>query len=126
MEKIPLMEKLGENMSENQSKYSNNASFLNIAVREDKVSFSPLDRIKQEDEDSYLWKIKKLREIVNRAMPEGSTMFSSSVITAISELNKMEGHYAPEKSITFSASADLELKQAQKLLEKVAENKKDY
>lgn len=113
-------------MSENQPKYSNNGSFMNIAVREEVEKLPSLDELKLYDQESFLWKIKKLREIINRAMPSDSAKYSSSVITAISELNKMEGHYAPEKSITFSASADLELKQAQKLLEKVAENKKDY
>jgi len=61
-------------------------------------------------EITYEWKILKLKEIINIAMPQDISeigMTGNLVIRAIEELNKMQGDYAAEKKLNVNASLNL-------------------
>ena len=67
------------------------------------------------------WKMEKLKEIVERCMAgdadKDGKLHPSGAIGAISELNKMQGHYSPDKVLTTNVNADLEKDQVDELLD---------
>lgn len=71
------------------------------------------------------WKYKKLQLTADRAMPDeieeitqNERMFinPNACISAIAELNKMEGTYAPTKSINANVNAELDVDRAEELM----------
>ena len=67
------------------------------------------------EEDRVKWdfdeKLGKLKQIVDVSMPNDALSIEdvrpSYAISAIAEANKMQGHYAPEKSVNLNLSGDL-------------------
>lgn len=76
-----------------------------IAVRKDEQSTREI--VTKE------WKMRRLKEIA-----EGD----KTPIAAIAELNKMQGHYAPTKTVNanINAGVEMQVEQVQKLVEKFA------
>jgi hypothetical protein len=76
---------------------------------------------------SQEWKKRKLIKIINKLskISELDAKSAKPVISAIAELNKMDGHYSAEKVITTNLNVDTDLKKvseeshkAQEILEK--------
>ena len=59
---------------------------------------------------TFEWKVKKLVELVELCTPSTAESHKDtnpgSTISAISELNKMQGHYAPDRSVTASLNIE--------------------
>ena len=70
---------------------------------------------------SYEWKLNKLKEIVEAFIENKENLISSKVnsaIQAISEMNKMQGHYSAERHVNFNIKADPDLQQLEDLIKK--------
>lgn len=68
---------------------------------------------------SYEWKLDKLKQIVEAFIESKENLISSKVnsaIQAISEMNKMQGHYSPEKHVNFNIKTDPDLQQLEDLI----------
>lgn len=67
------------------------------------------------------WKANKLRQIILKALPdndeEGKPNYSA-VISAISELNKMQGHYSAEKHVNTNLNVDTDMIELVELIKK--------
>lgn len=77
------------------------------------------DIIRESNERSMVdrtWKILRLRDTADEAF---ATKQYSAVISAISELNKMQGDYAPDKSLSFNLEVKGELQQVNELVQKL-------
>jgi phage terminase small subunit len=75
---------------------------------------------------SYEWKLNKLKQIVEAFIESKENLSSSkvnSVIQAISEMNKMQGHYSPEKHVNVNIKTDPDLQQLEDLIK---QHGKDY
>lgn len=62
-------------------------------------------RVKKSEKDlqvTFDWKIQKLRDVVLNANLDDIT--PSHFLTAIAELNKMQGHYSPERHENVNAN----------------------
>lgn len=75
--------------------------------------------------DNAAWKKEKLTQIINELSAEIDAKSAKPIISAIAELNKMEGHYSAEKVITTNLNIDTDLqkvaeesRKAQKVLDK--------
>ena len=67
--------------------------------------------------DMFVWKLEKLASIVNANMPpDGDCRVA---IAAIVELNKMEGHYAPTKSVRLDLKQNLDMKRMLEISRKI-------
>lgn len=68
---------------------------------------------------SYEWKLDKLKQIV-KAFIENKEDLSpnkvNSAIQAISEMNKMQGHYSAERHVNFNVKTDPDLQQLDDLI----------
>lgn len=64
----------------------------------------------------FWWKAKRLATIVESVMGSGDNpdavelQYANVAINAISELNKMQGHYAPDKSVVVNLEHDEQLR----------------
>lgn len=68
---------------------------------------------------SYAWKLKKLKKIVDTFIQDGVSLTPQEVRTAllaISEMNKMQGHYFPEKHVNVNIKTDPDLQQLENLI----------
>jgi phage terminase small subunit len=73
--------------------------------------------VQKKTEVTFEWKVQKLQEIIDRSLnqhlqdDDGSgkkLVLSDTAIKAIAELNKMQGHYAPEKRENLNVNTSLE------------------
>jgi phage terminase small subunit len=95
-------------------------------------------KMEQIIEVNLAWKIQKLKKIIDICIPDTAKsrndLYTKGAIAAISELNKMQGHYAPERSISSSINRELglnmevdDLKISEEILEELNKKyKKDY
>jgi hypothetical protein len=60
------------------------------------------------------WKRKRLIKIAGSLKDKIDIKTAKSVITAIAELNKMDGHYSAEKVINHNYNADTDLEELKK------------
>lgn len=68
---------------------------------------------------SYEWKLDKLKQIVEAFIESKENLISNKVnsaIQAISEMNKMQGHYSPEKHVNVNIKTDPDLQQLENLI----------
>ncbi len=75
---------------------------------------------------SYEWKLNKLKQVVEAFIESKEGLSSNKVnsaIQAISEMNKMQGHYSAEKHVNFNMKTDPDLQQLEDLIKQHA---KDY
>lgn len=81
-------------------------------------------------QESFEWKIGKLVKIINLNVPDDENNISSdpgsvkryqfgAALGAIAELNKMQGHYAPSKSVNLDIKADADIKKMLELSNKL-------
>lgn len=52
---------------------------------------------KDEHEVTRDWKIEKLKQVIESSIINDIVVDPKSIISAVAELNKMQGHYAPDK-----------------------------
>jgi phage terminase small subunit len=92
-------------------------------------------RLKQTNELYQLdfdYKIKKLKKVIDKAIPEELDKIGKEVsigIQAVAEANKMQGDYAAEKRVNINANVELDplIKATQDLLEDlIKKNERDY
>ena len=66
--------------------------------------------------------MQKLKKCIELAMPEvdGETVLANhkALLGAIAELNKMQGHYAPERTLNTTVTVDADLETAKDLTQK--------
>lgn len=69
--------------------------------------------------NDYIWKVNKLKRIINEFVPDTGKLGKNAkiAISAMMELNKMHGDYAPQKSMNLNVNSTLE---------RLAEAKKSY
>ena len=68
--------------------------------------------------DDYNWKVNKLKLVVNRSIPDElpdsiearRLLRAGEGLAAIAELNRMQGHIAPTKSVNVDIKADDDIK----------------
>ncbi len=78
------------------------------------------------------WKVAKLRQVAEVAIPDEELTkedlkYVGHGVDALKELNKMRGHYSPDKLVTVNVNIDVELEESNKLLESLlAQHTKDY
>lgn len=96
------------------------------------------DKMEQIVEVNLAWKIQKLKRIIDICVPDSAAsrndLYTKGAIAAIGELNKMQGHYAPEKYLSSSVNRELglnmeleDLKISEEILEELNKKyKKDY
>jgi phage terminase small subunit len=68
------------------------------------------------------WKMKKLVGIVERTEEEKPNI----AISGISEMNKMQGHYAPTQTQNVNLNLDFDVIKAKEINDLVAKKQKDY
>lgn len=62
-------------------------------------------KVEQKTLVTFEWKVNKLQEIIDQA--QSSEQYRDAV-AAMAELNKMQGHYAPEKQVNYNVDVTLE------------------
>lgn len=77
------------------------------------------------------YKAQKLKTIVDRAIPDepyfGAGEHYKTGISAIAELNKMQGHYAPNKNVNVNVNAEGSLEQLRDVMDGIAKQyEKEY
>lgn len=76
---------------------------------------------------TYEWKMEQLKSVIekcaNGIQLKDNHMNASGVIAAISELNKMQGHYSPDKVVNLNISSDADDELFKRLL---LQNMKDF
>lgn len=68
---------------------------------------------------SYEWKLNKLKQIVEAFIESKEDLSPhkvNSAIQAISEMNKMQGHYSAERHVNFNIKTDPDLQQLEDLI----------
>ncbi len=74
---------------------------------------------------TFEWKLRKLKQAVELSITE--TDIKSSGITAIAELNKMQGHYSADKVVTAHIQIDADIERAKLLVDRLlVEHKSEY
>ncbi len=66
---------------------------------------------------SFEWKINKLVKCVDASIPEEGEINVQAGVCAISEMNKMQGHYAPTKNLNLNANVEANRDEVRGLLE---------
>jgi|HubBroStandDraft_1064217.scaffolds.fasta_scaffold00305_24 hypothetical protein len=107
-----------------------------ITVKSHQMMKNPFLRKKVEDavkkaqehlELTFEWKLRQLKELVERALPEHNREFSTAAISAIAEMNKMQGHYAPDKTVSATMTVDADFTILSELMDKLLLTyEKDY
>ena len=77
------------------------------------------------------WKLKRLKRLIELCIPPTAIykehVDGRTAIAAIAELNKMQGHYAPERSLNANINADVHLQELNKVTSELLEQyKKEY
>lgn len=75
---------------------------------------------------TYEWKLNKLKRIIDAFIADEVCLIPKEVsiaLHAISEMNKMQGHYSTEKHVNINVKADPDLKKVESL---VNQHAKDY
>ena len=106
---------------------------VSIQLEEPKAG-RPTLTAKMASDKSFSWKVEKLKHGANLAIPSGAQCLEETDIKAgvacISELNKMEGHYAAEKLVSLNLSKSLDdpdVANAKQIFDDMLEkNRKDY
>ena len=76
----------------------------------------------------YDFKIKKLKQIIDIAIPDNLERITKEVVVglqALAEANKMQGHYSAEKHVNLNANIDLTPEQKE-ALQLIASLRKQY
>jgi phage terminase small subunit len=81
-----------------------------------------LKAIEKKEIATMEWKMDKLVGIVERT----EEVKPQVAISGISELNKMQGHYAPTKTEAINVNLDIDILKAKELSEAIARKRKDY
>lgn len=90
-----------------------------------------LEKIDKKIGVSFDYKIQKLKLAVDRALPDDekseATINPQIGITAIAELNKMQGHYSAEKHINANLNTDTEISDIKELMDGlIAKHDKEF
>lgn len=75
---------------------------------------------------TYEWKLNKLKHVVEAFITDEASLTPQEVriaLLAISEMNKMQGHYSPEKHVNVNIKTDPDLQQVEDLIK---QHGKDY
>jgi hypothetical protein len=86
----------------------------------------------RKDKLDFNYKIYKIKRVIDDFIPDDRTKELEAkqvavALTAISESNKMQGHYSAEKVLTANVNMDADLEQAkQVMLDLIEKNKKEY
>jgi phage terminase small subunit len=76
--------------------------------------------VEEKEQITFDYKIKKLKQIVELSVPSEAItkedINASAAISAISELNKMQGHYSAEKHANLNLVVDADIAQAKELM----------
>lgn len=90
-------------------------------------------RLAQMDKElgvTFEWKVKKLKSVIDRAIPDDeieSDLSASVGISAIQELNKMQGHHSAEKRVNTNLNSDTDVENVKELMEGlIAKHDKSY
>ncbi len=80
---------------------------------------------------TFTWKMERLVEIVQNLMENVSVsplnpLSAAAVIKAIAEMNKMQGHYAPDKTLNANLNMKMPLEEINKTKELLLEYDKPY
>jgi phage terminase small subunit len=74
---------------------------------------------------TFEWKLRKLKQAVETSITE--TEVKSAGITAIAEMNKMQGHYSADKVVTAHIQIDADIERAKLLVDRLlVEHKSEY
>lgn len=68
---------------------------------------------------AYEWKLNKLKQIVDTFINDEAHLTPTEVrvaLLAINEMNKMQGHYSPEKHVNVNIKTDPDLQQLENLI----------
>lgn len=67
---------------------------------------------------TYEWKLNKLKQIVDTFIKDEALTPTEvrTALLAISEMNKMQGHYSPEKHVNVNIKTDPDLQQLESLM----------
>jgi hypothetical protein len=68
---------------------------------------------------TYEWKLNKLKHVVETFITDKGSLTPQEVriaLLAISEMNKMQGHYSVEKHVNINVKADPDLQQLENLI----------
>lgn len=80
-------------------------------------------RLEQMDKElgvTFEWKVKKLKNVVDRAIPDDeieSDLAATVGISAIQELNKMQGHHSAEKHVTTNLNVDTDVENVKTIMD---------
>lgn len=89
-----------------------------------------LEKIDKKVGVSLEWKINKLRLAVERSLPdeeEKAKINPQIGITAIAELNKMQGHHSAEKLVTTNLNVDTDIDNVKSLMDELIDkHNKNY
>jgi phage terminase small subunit len=89
-----------------------------------------MEKQSKEIESTFDWKLKKLTNVTNKFIPDDIEHIGKGVaygLSAITEMNKMEGHYAAEKHVNIDLHADLDLKKIEETARQAQlKYKRDY
>lgn len=81
-----------------------------------------MQKVEEKLEITAEWKMQKLKQCVELAMPDkdGVTVLANhkALLGAIVELNKMQGHYAAERTFNTTVTVDADLESAKELAQK--------
>lgn len=103
--------------------YANNKSsqILNSTVVKQYLR-KRLEKVDKKLEVTFDWKIKRLKQIANKHE-------NNIAVSAISEMNKMQGHYSPDKHVNanININSDADLIQVRDVMQQIAKkHEKDY
>jgi phage terminase small subunit len=89
-----------------------------------------LDKLQKKLEIPLEYLLGKLKHVVDSFIPDGSDLEKDKVsvgLSAIRELNQIQGNYAAEKRINVNVDGDKHLERIKELTEKaIEENKREY
>lgn len=81
-----------------------------------------MKKVEEKLEITAEWKMQKLKQCIELAMPEaeGKIVLANhkALLGAIVELNKMQGHYAAERTFNTTVTVDADLETAKELTQK--------
>jgi phage terminase small subunit len=90
-----------------------------------------LKTVEEKEQITFDYKIKKLKQIVELSVPSEAAnkeeINANAAISAISELNKMQGHYSAEKHANLNLVVDADIAQAKELMAQLLQQyKREY
>jgi hypothetical protein len=89
------------------------------------------NRISYDLEMDVDYKLKKLKKVIDAAIPDGAQSFDemkpAAGIAAIAETNKMQGHYSAEKRENVNVNIDADIERVKSLVEELTKKyQRDY